>query len=116
MIRQPEFVNESIFSWACQEVKKKKPQMDVTKARLANYEEGLCVQIMHIGSYDNERESIDKMDLFINKMNLQNDISSKLPNGMIKRHHEIYLSDPRKVAEEKRKTVIRHPVRQTTMV
>lgn len=111
MIRQPEFVTEEVFRWACQEVRKKKPQLDITKARFETLEEGLCVQILHIGPYDEEPQTISKIEDYIKKQHLENDISAILPNGKIRRHHEIYLSDPRKAKPEKMKTVIRHPVR-----
>ncbi len=109
MIRQPEFVTEEVFKWACQELKKKK-EIDVSKAELKEFKEGLCVQMMHIGSYDNEPKTIEIIEEYIKNQNLTNDIGAKLPNGIIRRHHEIYLSDPRKTATERLKTVIRIPV------
>lgn len=112
MIRQPEFVTEDVFKWACDEVKKKKPQIDVSKARFQNFEEGLCVQIMHIGPYDTEPQSIEKVEKYIADNNFMNDISTILPNKMIRRHHEIYLGDPRKTKPENLKTVLRHPVKR----
>lgn len=112
MLRQPEFVTKGVFAWAQEAVRRKKPELDLQKAKLWEYEEGLCVQCMHIGSYDNEAASIEKINAFIAQNDLVLDISSASVDGDIKRHHEIYLSDPRKCAIEKLKTVIRHPVRE----
>ena len=109
MIRQPEFVTEDVFQWACMEVNTKKG-IDTAKAKFIEFEEGLCVQTMHVGSYDNEPETIEKLENFIQENNLRNDIGRKLENGMIRRHHEIYLSDPRRTATKNLKTVIRIPV------
>lgn len=110
MIRQPEFVNEEIFEWACSEVKKKKPHLDISKARFQKFTEGLCVQMMHIGSYDEEPKTIKEIEKYIESNNLKDVISSVRDDGTIRRHHEIYLSDPRKTASEKMKTILRHPV------
>ncbi|MEN6593655.1 MAG: GyrI-like domain-containing protein [Clostridiaceae bacterium] len=103
MIRQPEFVNRDVFEWACAEVLRKK-KIDPSAARLFVYQEGLCVQCMHIGAYDDEPATVEKMDRFIAEQGYRNDM------GALRRHHEIYLGDPRKTAPEKRKTVLRHPV------
>lgn len=110
MIRQPEFVTAEVFRWACIELKKKKPQIDTSKAYLRNFAEGICVQMMHLGPYDDEAKSLVKIDGFIREQNLKNAISSIQPDGRIRRHHEIYLTDPRKTSPEKMKTVLRHPV------
>ncbi len=112
MIRQPGFVTEEVFGWACGEVSRKKPDLDIKKARLRTYEEGFCVQLMHIGSFDEETRSVKKIDVYVKEHDLKNDISAVLPDGNIRRHHEIYLSDPRKAKPENLKTVIRHPVRK----
>jgi hypothetical protein len=104
MIRQPEFVNQEFFNWASSELQIKKRQLLVEKARLETFEEGLCVQIMHIGPYAAEPESMEKIEDFIKKEGLQD----RVGNGG--KHHEIYLSDPRKGNPEKMKTVLRHPV------
>lgn len=109
MIRQPEFVTKEVFKWACDELKSKKG-LDSSKAMFKEFEEGLCVQVMHNGSYDDEPASIEKIEEFIKNNNLKNDIGRVLENGMTRKHHEIYLSDPRRVAKEKLKTVIRVPV------
>jgi hypothetical protein len=111
MIRQPEFVTQEVFEWACKETARKKPELDTSKARLKNYHEGLCVQMMHIGPYDDERETIAQIDAFVNEHHLQNAIDEVQLDGSIKRHHEIYVSDPHKIAPQKLKTVLRHPVK-----
>ncbi|WP_238904186.1 GyrI-like domain-containing protein [Clostridium sp. YIM B02506] len=113
MIRQPEFVTEEVFEWACSEVLRKKPDLNVSKARLQSFREGLCVQIMHIGSYDDEPKTVEKLDKYVEDNNLINAISTINEQGIIKRHHEIYLSDPRKTSLDKLKTVIRHPVKNS---
>ena len=112
MIRQPEFVTKEIFDFACNEVKKKKPNLDVSKARFEVFNEGLCVQCMHIGPFDEEYKTTEKIDKYIKENNLMNDICGVNEDGKIRRHHEIYLSDIRRVNVEKMKTVIRHPVRR----
>lgn len=111
MIRQPEFVTQEVFDWACNEVKKKKPQLDTSKAHLQLFTEGLCVQMMHIGPFDDEIRTTNQINDFIVENNYQNAISDILPDGTIRRHHEIYLGDPRKIEPSKRKTVLRHPVK-----
>jgi hypothetical protein len=110
MIRQPEFVTNEIFKWACSEIKKKKPHLDISKAQFQTFSEGLCVQMMHIGAYDDEPKTIEKMENYIENNNLSNAISTVQSDGTIRRHHEIYLSDPRKTNPQKLKTVLRHPV------
>jgi hypothetical protein len=104
LIRQPEFVTEEVFDRAVQICKKKKPELDFSKARLETFEEGLCVQMLHKGPYASEPVSVELMKDFI----VQNDLADD--TGMIRKHHEIYLSDPTKTALEKLKTVLRHPV------
>lgn len=110
MIRQPEFVTDEIFKWACSEVLKKKPQLDISKARFQVLKEGVCVQMMHIGPFDNEPETVNEIEAYIENNNLRNAISKVSENGSIRRHHEIYLSDPRKTDKQKIKTVLRIPV------
>ncbi len=110
MIRQPEFVTQEVFDWACTEIAQKKPQLDATKAKLQIFHEGLCVQMMHIGPYEDEPNTIAQIDAFIKENQYQNAISDVQQDGMIRRHHEIYLSDPRKVDLAKMKTILRHPV------
>ena len=111
MIRQPEFVTDEVFNWAVDELKKRKPQLDISRARLEEFTEGLCVQMMHLGSYDTEAITVKSIDDFAASNGYVNAISEVSPEGIIRRHHEIYLNDPRKVAPEKMKTVIRHPIR-----
>lgn len=104
MIRQPEFVTEEVFEAAKTALQKKKPELDLSKARLIKMKEGLCVQIMHKGSYDDEPESIERMKRFAEENGYSEDLSEQ------RLHHEIYLSDPRRCAAENLKTIIRHPV------
>lgn len=106
MIRQPEFVTEEVFEQAKLVLKKKKPALDLSKARLMKMTEGLCVQIMHKGSYDDEPASIEQMKRFLDENGYAEDFSE----GRF--HHEIYLSDPRKCSTDKLKTVIRHPIKK----
>ena len=105
VIRLPDFVTKEEFEWAKEEAAKKK-KTDFSKAEFFTYDEGLCVQCMHIGPYDDEPATIDAMHEFIEKEGYVLDITDK------RIHHEIYLSDARKVAPEKLKTVIRHPIRK----
>ena len=107
MIRQPEFVTENVFRWAVEECRKKKPEVDLTGVRFAVFQEGLCVQMMHIGPFDDEPRSVALMDRYIAENGYENDFSGT------RLHHEIYLSDARKVPREKLRTVIRHPIRRT---
>lgn len=105
VIRLPDFVSQEDFQWAVTEAERKK-KLDCSRAEFLTVKEGLCVQIMHIGSYDEEPASIALMDRFLEENGYQNDCSET------RLHHEIYLSDPRRTAPEKRKTVIRHPIRK----
>lgn len=104
MIRQPEFVTPEVFQWAREELTKKKPEADSRIARLVRFTEGLCAQVMHIGSYDEEPATIERLDQFIRESGHIADLNGE------RKHHEIYLSDPRRTAPEKLKTVIRHPI------
>jgi hypothetical protein len=103
MIRQPEFVTPEVFEWAKPVLKGKKPALDTSVARLVKFAEGLCAQVMHIGPYDDEPATVAALEQFIVASGYKNDIPGR-------RHHEIYLSDPRKTAPEKMKTIIRHPI------
>ena len=105
VIRLPDFVTKADFDWAIEEATRKK-KMDFSKVEFLTLEEGLCVQCMHSGSYDDEPATVAAMDKFIADNGYENDISDT------RRHHEIYLSDARKVAPEKLKTVIRHPIKK----
>lgn len=104
VIRQPDFVTESVFEQARAEAEKKK-KTDMSKAEFITVSEGLCVQSMHIGSYDSEPSTILKMREFAEKNGYSEDLSDT------RLHHEIYLSDPRRCAPERLKTVIRHPIK-----
>ncbi|AIQ54157.1 GyrI-like domain-containing protein [Paenibacillus sp. FSL R7-0331] len=106
MIRQPEFVDSQVYAAAVETVTRKKPQIDISAARLVTFIEGLCVQCMHIGSYDDEPATVDKMNRYIAEQGLLCDLSD------VRKHHEIYLSDPRKSDIAKLKTIVRHPVRK----
>ena len=105
MIRQPDFVTANIFEAAKTALVKKKPTIDTSKAKLETIAEGLCVQVMHIGSYDDEPATVAALDKFAIQNGYVPDFSK------MRRHHEIYISDPRKSAPEKLKTVLRHPIR-----
>lgn len=104
LIRLPDFVTEEEFRWAVGEVSRKKGA-DVSKAEFLTYDEGLCVQCMHIGSYDDEPATVALMHEYAAQNGFSTDITDK------RFHHEIYLSDARKTAPEKLKTVIRHPIK-----
>jgi hypothetical protein len=104
MLRQPDFVTDLVFEETLDLASKKKPDLNFHAARLERFEEGLCGQISHLGSYDSEGDTLNRLYKFIENANMQTDFSEK------RRHHEIYLSDPRKTAEEKRKTLIRVPI------
>lgn len=104
VIRLPEFVDAETFEWAKSEAARKK-KLDCSKAELLRLDEGLCVQSMHIGCYDDEPKTVANMDRFILDNGYVNDFSET------RLHHEIYLGDPGKTAPEKLKTVIRHPIR-----
>ena len=104
VIRLPDFVTKADFEWAISEATAKKKQ-DFSKVEFFTYDEGLCVQCMHIGAYDDEPATVEAMHRFMEKQGYVLDITDK------RLHHEIYLSDARKVSPEKLKTVIRHPIR-----
>jgi hypothetical protein len=112
MLRQPDFVTETILENAKILVSGKKKHLDVVKARLDTFTEGLCAQVMHIGSYDDEDITIKKLELFVKESGYAFDIMNKSIKTLSRRHHEIYLSNPGKVAVEKMKTVIRYPVKK----
>lgn len=104
-IRLPDFVTEEEFRWAVEEATRKKG-IDCRKAEFFTWEEGLCVQLLHVGPFDDEPASVARMDGYLAENGYENDFSGQ------RLHHEIYLSDARKVAPEKWKTVIRHPIRK----
>jgi hypothetical protein len=111
MIRQPEFVTPDVFAWAQEQVLRKK-RLDPSPARLQTYAEGLCVQCMHIGPYDEEPQTLALMEEFMRKDGFVCDIETLLSGGMRRLHHELYLNDPRKVSPEKNRVLLRHPVRR----
>ena len=105
VIRLPEFVTKKDFDWAVEEAARKK-KLDCSLAEFLTIEEGLCVQIMHIGPFDHEPSTVALMDQYIAENGYANDMNEN------RHHHEIYLSDARKAAPEKWKTIIRHPIRK----
>ena len=105
IIRLPDFITRENFDWAVKTASEKK-KIDCSSAEFFTVEEGLCVQIMHIGSFDDEPASLEKMDKYLEENGYEKDFSDT------RLHHEIYLSDPRKSTPDKMKTVIRHPVKK----
>lgn len=105
VIRLPEFISKADFDWAVKIAEQKK-KMDCSSAEFLTMEEGLCVQIMHIGPFDNEPATVELMDMYLAENGYENDFSKD------RLHHEIYLSDARKVNPEKWRTVIRHPIKR----
>ena len=105
VIRLPDFVTQKDFDWATGEAEKKK-NLDCSKAEFLTIDEGLCVQIMHIGPFDDEPATVSMMNAYLLENGYENDFSGS------RLHHEIYLSNARKVVPEKWKTVIRHPIKR----
>lgn len=105
VIRLPDFVTEKDFAWAVETAAKKK-KLDCSAAAFLTVDEGLCVQILHEGPFDEEPATVALMDAYIREKGYVNDLDEE------RQHHEIYLSDARKVAPEKWRTVIRHPIRK----
>ena len=105
VIRLPDFVTRGDFAWAAQEAARKK-KADFSKAEFLTVDEGLCVQCMHAGPFDDEPATVARMHEYMEGLGYVLDLTNR------RMHHEIYLSDPRKTAPEKRKTVIRHPIRK----
>jgi len=110
MIRQPEFVTPDLFAWAQTQVRHKKPVLDPGQARLVRWCEGLCIQALHLGPYDAEPATVARMAAKAASLGLKEELATIQPDGSRRRHHEIYLSDPGRVAPDKLKTIIRHPV------
>lgn len=106
VIRLPEFITKKDFEWAVETASEKK-KLDCSSAEFLTVDEGLCVQIMHIGAFDDEPQTVALMDEYIAQNGYENGITES------RLHHEIYLSDARKVAPEKWKTVIRHPIKRS---
>jgi uncharacterized protein YdhG (YjbR/CyaY superfamily) len=113
MLRQPEFVSDTIFSDAVAKVTKKKPQLDLSQTRFEKWTEGLSAQITHIGSYDAEAVTLETLEKFITESGYEYDIVDEAVKGLSRRHHEIYLSDPRKADPAKMRTIIRYPIKKT---
>ena len=105
VIRLPEFVTKEEFAWAVAEATRKK-KIDCSAAEFLSVEEGLCIQIMHVGPFDDEPATVALMDEYLKEQGYVNDFSNT------RLHHEIYLSDARKVDPSKWKTVIRHPIKK----
>lgn len=105
IIRLPDFITRENFDWAVKTASEKK-KIDCSSAEFLTVEEGLCVQIMHIGSFDDEPATVTLMDEYLEENGYEKDFSDT------RLHHEIYLSDPRKSTPDKQKTVIRHPVKK----
>ena len=105
LIRLPDFVTKADFDWAVREATNKK-KADFSKVEFLTYDEGVCVQCMHVGSYDDEPKTVALMHEYMAVNGYALDISES------RYHHEIYLSDPRKCAVEKLKTVVRHPIKK----
>jgi hypothetical protein len=105
MIMQPDVITKDVFDEGLEQVRKKKGESELfSKLRLAHFEEGMCVQVMHIGPYATEPATIEQMRAYAAENGYQDRVG---PTG---KHHEIYLGDPRKAAPEKLKTVLRHPL------
>lgn len=105
VIRLPDFITKEDFKWAVETATKKK-KLDCSLAEFMTIDEGLCIQIMHLGAFDDEPATVALMDTYLEQNGYVNDMNK------VRLHHEIYLSDPRKVAPEKCKTVIRHPIKK----
>ncbi|MCD7761512.1 MAG: GyrI-like domain-containing protein [Clostridiales bacterium] len=105
VIRLPDFITKADFDWAVETASKKK-KLDCSPAEFLAIDEGLCVQMMHLGPFDDEAKSVALMDAYLAQNGYETDLSES------RLHHEIYLSDARRVAPEKWKTVIRHPIRK----
>lgn len=108
MIRQPDFVTDEVFAWAVDSAKKKNPALDYSRIRRAVWAEGLCAQAMHTGPFSTEPATVDALYAFMQQTGLAPDYSAE------RRHHEIYMSDPRRTAPEKQRTVLRLPATIST--
>ena len=109
VIRLPDFVTKEDFAWAVETATKKK-KLNCSSAEFMTMDEGLCIQIMHLGGFDDEGATIALMDAYLEQNGYVNDMSAE------RLHHEIYLSDARKVAPEKWRTVIRHPIKRRVLI
>ena len=105
LIRMPDFVTKEVFEWAIEETTRKKKE-DFSKVEFFTYDEGLCVQCMHIGSYNDEPITVEAMHEYMIEQGYELDITDE------RFHHEVYISDVRKTSPEKLKTVLRHPIKK----
>lgn len=105
LIRMPDFVTKEVFEWAIEETTRKKKK-DFSKVEFFTYDEGLCVQCMHIGSYNDEPITVEAMHEYMIEQGYELDITDE------RFHHEVYISDVRKISPEKLKTVLRHPIKK----
>lgn len=105
VIRLPDFITKQDFNWAIEEATKKK-KIDLSKVELVSITEGLVVQMLHVGPYDREIDTVKIMEQYMLENGYEYDFDE------FRHHHEIYLSDPRKTVPEKLKTIIRHPIRK----
>ena len=105
LLRVPDYVTDEVFAWAVEKARKKHPELPLDRLRLETYDEGRCAQALHVGSYAEEPATLARLSAFIAEQGLTDD------RGPVRRHHEIYLSDPRRTAPERLRTVLRHPVR-----
>lgn len=104
MIRQPDFVTPAVFDWAVEQCRRKKPGLPLSRARYTVWAEGPCVQALHTGAYDDEAPTLARLHAFAKAKGLA------LETGEVRKHHEIYLSDPRRTAPARLRTVLRLPV------
>ncbi len=112
MMRLPEYVDQEIFDWACAQLQKKHPKYDLSIVSFESFEEGICAQMMHKGPYDDEPATLKQLLSYIDEQGYVTDYDSISSDGQLRKHHEIYLSDPRKCKAETMKTVIRLPIRR----
>lgn len=105
LIRMPDFVTKEVFEWAIEETTRKKKE-DFSKVEFFTYDEGLCVQCMHIGPYNDEPITVEAMHDYMIEQGYELDITDE------RFHHEVYISDVRKISPEKLKTVLRHPIKK----
>lgn len=105
LIRMPDFVTKEVFEWAIEETTRKKKE-DFSKVEFFTYDEGLCVQCMHIGPYNDEPITVEAMHEYMIEQGYELDITDE------RFHHEVYISDVRKTSPEKLKTVLRHPIKK----
>lgn len=113
LLRQPDFVTQAVFEWALEEAAHKKPAVDFSALQFGTWAEGLCAQALHLGPYATEAETLARISAFVKESGYVENFEEPV-TGLARRHHEIYLSDPRKAKPETMKTVLRHPVRKRT--